>query len=126
MDARKMARRYLEARKRAGGFVLAICAATVAGAILVGLSWTIGFVVGFSSMCGDLLSSFLKRRLGLPPSSRAAFLDQVPESFFPCLACRPMLQLAWADVAFMVLCFAISNMSVSKPLHWLKIRRPPY
>src|SRR6476661_297815 len=66
------------------GFILAICTAPLA-AVLVNLSWTIGFAVGLSSMCGDLFSSFLKRRLGSPPSSRTTFLDQVPESLFPCL-----------------------------------------
>ncbi len=81
------------------GFVLATCAASLA-AIVIGLSWTIGFAVGFTSMCGDLFSSFLKRRFGMLPSSRATLLDQVPESLFPALLCRWMFDLTWADVAF--------------------------
>ena len=46
---------------------------------IVGLAWTIGLVVGTTAMAGDLFSSFLKRRLDLPPSSKATGLDQVPE-----------------------------------------------
>src|SRR5277367_2060334 len=59
------------ASKTLRGVVLGILAATV-GAPLVGLSWTIGLSVGAAAMAGDLLSSFLKRRLGRPASSRAS------------------------------------------------------
>jgi hypothetical protein len=107
------------------GFVLGTCSATVA-AVLLGLSWTIGFAIGFTSMCGDLFSSFLKRRLGMAPSSRATFLDQIPESLFPSLLCRWMLQLTWADVAFLTLSFTAIDMILSKPLHWFRLRRKPY
>src|SRR5438132_9242846 len=44
---------------------------TTASAPLLGLNLKIGLVVATTAMAGDLLSSFLKRRLGLPPSSRA-------------------------------------------------------
>ena len=107
------------------GFVLGTCAASLA-AIVIGLSWTIGFAVGFTSMCGDLFSSFVKRRLGMAPSSRATFLDQIPESLFPALLCRWMFQLMWTDVALIVLSFAAINIILSKPLHGMKLRRKPY
>jgi hypothetical protein len=51
-------------------------------------------------MAGDLFSSFLKRRLNLPPSSPALGLDQVPESLFPLLACRYSLPLTPIDIVF--------------------------
>jgi CDP-diglyceride synthetase len=107
------------------GFILAICVATLA-AVVIGWSWAIGLAIGFSSMCGDLFSSFLKRRFGLPPSSRATFLDQVPESLFPCLACRWMLPLTWLDVAVITMSFAALNIVLSKLLHRLNIRQHPY
>jgi CDP-2,3-bis-(O-geranylgeranyl)-sn-glycerol synthase len=44
---------------------------TMAGAALIGLEWQIGFLVGSLAMAGDLVSSFLKRRMALSPSSRA-------------------------------------------------------
>ncbi len=67
------------------GVVLAVLV-TTAGAPLIGLGWKTGFLVGSFAMAGDLVSSFSKRRLNLPPSSRASGLDQVPESLFPLLA----------------------------------------
>jgi CDP-2,3-bis-(O-geranylgeranyl)-sn-glycerol synthase len=72
---------------------------------LVGLGCKIGALVGSAAMSGDLFSSFLKRRIGLPVSSRVVGLDQVPESLFPLLACRSALSLTVWDIAVTVLAF---------------------
>src|SRR5947209_906711 len=61
------------------GVVLAVLV-TTAGASLIGLGWSIGLLVGSFAMAGDLFSSFCKRRLGLPSSSRANGLDPLPEA----------------------------------------------
>ena len=68
------------------GVVLAVLV-TTAGAPMIGLEWGIGVLVGTFAMASDLASSFLKRRLGLPPSSGASGLDQLPEALFRC--CLP-------------------------------------
>lgn len=60
-------------------------------------------------MTGDLVSSFVKRRIDLPPSSRASGLDQMPESLFPSLACRDLLSLTIADMAVGVVTFSIGE-----------------
>jgi hypothetical protein len=52
-----------------------------------------------------VLSSFLKRRLSLPPSSRATALDQIPESLLPTVAIRSSLGLSAFDVASVVIIF---------------------
>jgi hypothetical protein len=79
------------------GIVTAILAAT-ACAPLIGLDLTIGAIVAGTAMAGDLFSSFVKRRLKLPPSSQALGLDQIPESLLPLLACREALSLTAADI----------------------------
>ena len=61
------------------GIVLSIAVTTVFAPLLA-LDWKIGFVGAVTAMTGDLLSSFLKRRLQFQPSSRATGLDQIPES----------------------------------------------
>jgi len=85
----------------------------VLGAILItalagratGLGWEIGALVGSTSMLGDLFSSFCKRRLKLPASSRATVLDQVPESLLPMLACQPALDLTAFEIFMIVVIF---------------------
>jgi CDP-2,3-bis-(O-geranylgeranyl)-sn-glycerol synthase len=111
--------------KTARGLVAALLA-TTAGAPLIGLDWTTGLIVAATSMAGDLLSSFVKRRLRLEPSSRATGLDQIPESLLPFLACRPLLGLTWLDVAAGTVLFFIGEMILSRLLYRFGIRHRPY
>jgi hypothetical protein len=99
---------------------------TVVGAYLVGLRGKIGAVVGSVAILGDLFSSFLKRRIGLPASSRAIGLDQVPESLFPLLACCRALSLRISDIAVIVISFFICEMLISRVLYKFRLRDRPY
>jgi CDP-diglyceride synthetase len=99
---------------------------TTAAAPLIGLSWSIGFLVGSFAMAGDLFSSFCKRRLGLPTSSRASGLDQVPESLLPLLACRDVLALTAADIAVCVVIFVVGEVVLSRLLYAFRLRDRPY
>ena len=107
------------------GLLLALVM-TSAAAPAIGLEWTIGAAVGSAAMAGDLLSSFIKRRLCLSPSSRAVGLDQVPESLFPFLLCRPMLDLTWIAVVAGVAIFFVSELVLSRVLYRLGVRGHPY
>jgi hypothetical protein len=77
-------------------------------------------------MAGDLLASFLKRRLGLQPSSMALGLDQIPESLFPLLACCRMLSLTTLDVVVGTAIFFVSELVLSRVLFRLHVRDRPY
>ena len=106
--------------------IVASLAMTVAFAPIVGLAWMIGLVVGITAMAGDLLSSFLKRRLNLPPSSKATGLDQVPESLIPLLACRTWVDLSAADIATAVCVFFVGEVVLARLFYALKLRDQPY
>jgi CDP-archaeol synthase len=99
---------------------------TAALAPLLGLGWKIGAAIGGVAMAGDLLSSFVKRRLNLPPSSRATGLDQIPESLFPLLACRGALSLSVLDIAICVGVFFVGEVVLSRLLYKAHIRDRPY
>ena len=107
------------------GVVLAILV-TIAGAPLVGLAWQIGLLTGALAMAGDLCSSFFKRRLGLPASSPAVGLDQIPESLFPLLACIGPLSLTLGDVAVGVAVFFVGELLLSRLLYAFDLRDRPY
>jgi CDP-diglyceride synthetase len=107
------------------GVVLAVLV-TTAGAPLVGLDWRTGPLVGSFAMAGDVFSSFCKRRLGLPSSSRASGLDQVPESLLPLLACRDLLALSAADIVICAVMFVIGEVVLSRLLYSLRLRDRPY
>jgi CDP-archaeol synthase len=122
-------RRFVDGRpifgraKTVRGAALAILV-TSATAPLLGLGWRVGLVVACFAMAGDLFSSFCKRRLGLPPSSPALGLDQIPEVLFPLLACRAALALTITDMALIVAVFFASAVLLSRLLY-LPPARPP-
>ena len=107
------------------GVVLAVLA-TTAGAPLIGLDWGIGALVGCLAMVGDLVSSCLKRRMALSPSSRASGLDQVPEALFPLLACRHPLSLTMADIGITAALFFIGEVLLSRVFYAFHLRDRPY
>lgn len=115
----------LGASKTIRGVIASLIAASLT-ALLLGLSWQVGALAGAAAMAGDLLSSFVKRRLGLPPHSMAPGLDQAPESLFPLLACMRALGLTVSDVLLATLLFWISELLISRALFSLKIRERPY
>jgi len=106
--------------------ILLSTVATGACSSLIGLGWHIGFVVGVAAMAGDLLASFIKRRLKKPPSSMAPGLDQVPESLFPLLACKNLLSLSPLDILILVIVFILVELVLSKILYRWHIRAKPY
>ena len=99
---------------------------TALGAILLGLQFWLGLLLASTAMVGDLLSSFLKRRLHLAPSSKATGLDQIPESLFPLLACRSALSLTALDIAVGCAIFFAGEILLSRLFFWLRLRDRPY
>ena len=102
--------------------VVASLLVTTLGAPVIGLGFGIGLLVATTAMAGDLLSSFVKRRLDLAPSSRATGLDQVPKSLFPLLACRSVLSLTAIDMCS----FFVGELLLSQLFFWLHLRDRPY
>ena len=107
------------------GLLLAILAAAIGGP-LVGLNASTGALVGFAAMIGDMLSSFLKRRLRLASSAEAPGLDQVPESLLPLILVRDVVGLSVWDILMGVTAFWIGELLVSRLLYMLRIRDRPY
>jgi hypothetical protein len=107
------------------GLLIAIVV-TAAGAPLLGLGIEIGLLVGAAAMAGDLLSSFVKRRLGLPASGRATGLDQIPESLLPALACRQALSLTAVDMLAVCAIFFVGELLLSRLLFRFHVRDEPY
>jgi hypothetical protein len=99
---------------------------TSACAPLLGLTLQLGLVVATTAMAGDLFSSFLKRRLGLQPSSRAVGLDQIPESLLPLLACGQALSLTALDIIAGTAIFFVGEVVLSRALFRLHVRDRPY
>lgn len=106
--------------------ILAALGATALAAPLLGLGPILGLKLATAAMAGDLLSSFLKRRLGLPPHAQALGLDQIPEALLPLLLLRQSLDLSTGDILGLVVAFVGVELMLSRLLFRLHIRERPY
>jgi CDP-diglyceride synthetase len=118
-------RPLLGSSKTARGLILAIIVTTLS-APLFGISWEVGLNVVLFAMLGDLLSSFIKRRLNMPPSSMAFGLDQIPESLFPMIVCQLTLGLTTTGMLGVVFSFFILELLLSRILFGMGMRETPY
>src|SRR5690242_4314756 len=67
------------------GIFCSLTACTFTAALISGPLRT-GLYVVIAAMTGDLVASFIKRRLGMAASAPAPGLDQLPEALLPVLA----------------------------------------
>lgn len=107
------------------GLFFAVLLSLLVGALLhLPLALCLGMAL--LAMLGDLLSSFVKRRLNLEPSSRAMGLDQLPESLLPMLLAQHWFGLGGLSVIAVVFLFFILELSLSPLGYRLRIRKRPY
>ena len=107
------------------GLIASLLTTPCAG-LLLGLSASTGLLIAAAAMAGDLLSSFCKRRLRIPPSGMALGLDQVPESLLPLLAVQRHYALGWPEILALTLTFMVLELILSRILYFLHIRKQPY
>ncbi len=103
---------------------------SVAGTTLVSSLTPVGMETGLYlaalSMAGDLVSSFIKRRMNLESGARAIGLDQGIEVMLPLLCLRHRLSISLLDIGLITLLFFAVELSVSPVLYRLGIRRNPH
>jgi uncharacterized protein len=90
-------------RGAAGG----ILAGGILGA-LMGLPFHFGIVTGLLGISGDLLSSFIKRRLDLPSGQDVPGLDQLVEGLLPLVYAQAYLGLSVLGSVLLLLVFSIT------------------
>lgn len=111
--------------KTVRGVVVSILAAA-AVAPVIGVGPAVAAWMATAAMAGDLLASFTKRRLNMPPSSQAPVLDQVPESLLPLLAGRQALLLTSLDIIVVLAIFFIGELIFARLFYRLGLRDQPY
>ncbi|MGD9660246.1 MAG: CDP-archaeol synthase [Porticoccaceae bacterium] len=85
-----------------------------------------GALFACTSMAGDLLSSFIKRRLGKASSSKCSGLDQIPEALLPLLVFQQPLSLSVPGIAVIVAAFWCCELLASRILYKFNLRDHPY
>lgn len=118
-------RRWLGDSKTWRGLAAAVLLTPLA-ALLLQLPTVAGVAIAVMAMFGDLLSSFIKRRLDIPSSGMALGLDQIPESLLPLLAVRDQFSLGVAEMVELSVAFLAVELVLSLLLYRLDIRKRPY
>lgn len=106
--------------------LIAALSASISLSVALSIGWMTGLLIGGLAMLGDLLSSFVKRRMGLRSSAMALGLDQVPESLIPLMVCAPVLGLSWTQVLLVTSAFFVLEVILSRIAYHLGIRQQPY
>lgn len=101
-------------------------AAAEGGGWLLGMAPGQGAAVGVLSLSGDLISSFIKRRCGVPASGRASGLDQIPEALVPTALLARWFDLTALTGTGVVAAFVILGVVLSRLGYRLGLRRRPY
>ena len=99
---------------------------STAAAILFELEPLAGVLFGTLTIVGDLLASFIKRRLGNVESSRARGLDTIPETLIPLWILKEPLALNFIEIALVVGLFFLCEEFFSPILYRFHIRNRPY
>lgn len=99
--------------KTVRGIVSAILVTSLM-APLFDLSPIQGALFALLSMTGDLVSSFIKRRLGIRSSHSALLLDQLPETLLPLWVMHPVLQETIQEACTALLVFVFIDWLVSR------------
>jgi CDP-diglyceride synthetase len=118
-------RPLLGASKTWRGLLVSIVATTLCAQAL-GLAAAIGATIGAGAMAGDLFSSFVKRRLARPVSSRARGLDQLPEALAPLLAAARLMPLGPLEILTATAVFCLGSLALSRLMFDLRVREQPF
>jgi len=107
------------------GIISSLLITSIIG-IILGYAASTGFFISLLAMAGDLCSSFIKRRLKCPPSSKAILLDQIPESLLPAAVMMYLFGLNYFSVFLLISLFVIFEIYMSKILYLWGMRKRPY
>ena len=81
---------------------------------LFDLSPVQGSLFALLAMSGDLVSSFIKRRMGITSSRSAPLLDQLPETLLPLWVMHPVLEETLREACAAILVFVVIDWFVSR------------
>ena len=102
-------RPILGSHKTIRGLLISILGGAAVSPIL-GLSWKVTAIAAFLAMAGDMLTSFIKRRLGFSPSRQVPGLDQLPETLLPLTIYAGTLRLQWFQVLILAAVFLVLDL----------------
>ena len=124
-------RRCLGDGKTWRGFIAGLAFGTLAGiaeASLLGDNSFIllGFLLSYGALVGDLMGSFLKRRMGMERGHPTFIIDQLPFLIFALVLAAPVRFPGWAESAFLAVLTYFLHVSTNLLANRLGLKRVPW
>ncbi len=82
----------------------------------------VGFYFGFGALLGDMVESFVKRRLGIGPGERFIPWDQLDFVVGSLILVGILVNITWRKVFFIAVISIIGHILVNHIAYYLKIR----
>jgi CDP-2,3-bis-(O-geranylgeranyl)-sn-glycerol synthase len=105
--------RVLGSHKTWRGLIAGAVACGVA-AQLFRLGFALGAAFGTLALLGDAASSFVKRRMRLPPGAEVPGLDEVAEAILPLIALQRPLGLGVVEILIVTAVFAVLDIAATR------------
>lgn len=83
----------------------------------------VGFLLGFGALFGDLIKSFVKRRLGIGPGGRFIPWDQLDFVFGALLFVSLLVSVTWKMVLFIAVISFAGHILVNHSAYYLGVRK---
>jgi len=83
----------------------------------------IGFLLGFGALCGDLVKSFFKRRVGIKPGARFIPWDQIDYSIGSLLFVSIAFVPSWQIIVTVIVASFILHVLVNHIAYYLKLSK---
>lgn len=98
-----------------------------AGALVDYSRWpVIGLALGVGAMGGDLVKSFLKRRLRIPPGARWLPADQLDFVIGALVLVAPLVRFTWSDITAVLVLSFVADVVVNRIAYYMRIRGTPW
>ncbi len=117
-------RRILGDGKTVRGFVCGLIAGVVVGALQK--RWLTGTLLALGALLGDLLGSFIKRRLGIERGGALPGLDQLGFVAVALLLASPVEAPGWAAVAAILLITPVLHLATNFVGYKLGLKSRPH
>ncbi len=95
-------------------------------ALILHVDFAHGVLLALWSMVGDMIASFIKRRLGLKSGARCTGIDQAIESLLPLVILKGSLGITWPDCFIVTALFVFLEIVLSPFFYKIGFRKNPY
>jgi CDP-2,3-bis-(O-geranylgeranyl)-sn-glycerol synthase len=130
---RPISRHWLGAHKTIMGFSAGVAAALLTTFVQSKIHWhepllpygkwpLLGLAFGVGAMGGDSVKSLLKRRVGIPPGRPWVPMDQLDFVLGSLVLVAPLANLAWRDIATIVILSFVGDIAVNHVAYALGVR----